>query len=320
MNRIPLWATLIPLAAGLGIYWWFWDGERTVFETALTEVLPEPVAVGGFPYRLEANLPARSFRHDGQYRFGLSAEGVQLNRQPWKQDLTTIGLLAPKVAWGAPGLDGATFDVASASAHASLRFDGARIARLSVVHTDARVTLPLLRAAATAPSFEWHFRETPATADPASRAPTFPEQAQIVLVADAIRFGGGDPLNLSAQVGVTSAAPVWDFAGWRQGGTVELRSLTLSDGHGDVLSASATGVAGSADPLRVSGTIRTVCPLSVQAALAGTPAPAKEYRTRKEVSFAFGGIGRDVQALLPPEGLPKLPLRQQEPPCPKITG
>ncbi|MFC3711653.1 hypothetical protein ACFOMD_03665 [Sphingoaurantiacus capsulatus] len=320
MSRIPLWATLIPLAVGLGAYWWYWDGERAIFEQALTGVLAEPAAVGGFPYRLEAGLPSVRFRHDGQYRFSVEAETGQLNRQPWKQDLTSIGLLKPKVVWSAPGLDGAVFQVESAEGHASLRLDGTRIARLSAVHNDARVTLPLLRATATAPSFEWHFRETPATADPASRAPTFPEQAQVVLVADAIRFGGGDPLNLSAQLGVTSAAPVWDFAGWRQGGTVELRSLTLSDGHGDILNASATGVAGSADPLRVSGTIRTVCPLTVQAALAGTPAPAREYRTRKEVSFAFGGIGRDVQALLPPEGLPKLPLRQQEPPCPKIVG
>lgn len=319
MRRLPLWTTLLPLVAGMAIYWWYWDREHDAFRQALTSLFGETVSVGGFPYRLEAEIAAPRLSHAGGYVFEARAERLRANRQPWRGNLTSVGLLKPSVLWRAPALEGASFSITSATAQTSLRLDRDRIVRLSTVHEDARVRLPLLPVAATASSFEWHFRETRAVPDPASRAPTFPEQAQLVLGGEGVRFAGGDPLALSAQIGITSAAPVWDLAGWRRGGTVELRSLTLADKHGELVTLTATGSATLSDPLRVAGTIDTVCPLSVQAAFAGAPPPAVEHRTRRPTRFGLGGRAGDI-ALLPSADRRPLPVRAQEPPCPKFVG
>ncbi len=319
MRRLPLWTSLLPLVVGLAVYWWYWDRERDAFARTLGAVFGEAVGVGGFPYRLEAEVAAPRLAHDGDYALEVSAERLRANRQPWGADLTSVGLLAPRLSWRVASLDGARFDVESATAQTSLRLDGDRIARLSTVHNEARVRLPLLPVAATATSFEWHFRETPAAPDPTSRAPTFPEQAQLVLGADGLRIGGGDPLKLTAQIGITASAPVWDLATWRRGGTVELRALTLADAHGEVLTLTATASATPTDPLRVAGTIDTVCPVSVRAAFAGMPVPAVEYRTRRSTRVAVGGRAGEI-ALLPSTERRPLPVRAQEPPCPRLTG
>jgi len=319
VKRVPLWTTLLPLIVGMAAYWWYWDREQDGFKQALTTVFGGDVSVGGFPYRLEAEVAAPRLSHAGAYVFEARAERLRANRQPWRGELTSVGLLKPSVLWRVPGLDGASFGVTSATAQTSLRLDQDRIVRLSTVHEDARVQLPLLPVAATATSFEWHFRETRSVPDPASRAPTFPEQAQLVIGGEGVRFAAGDPLTLSAQIGITSSAPVWDLAGWRRGGTVELRSLTLADAHGELLTLTATASGTLSDPLRIAGTIDTVCPLSVQAAVAGTAPPAVEYRTRRSTRFGFGGRAGDV-ALLPSTDRRPLPVRAQEPPCPKLVG
>jgi len=317
VKRFPLWTTLLPLVAGLAVYYWYWDRERAAFDQTLSAVFGEGISVGGFPYRLEAEIANPRLSHDGAYVFEARAERLRANRQPWGGDLTSVGLLEPSVTWRVPTLDGVALSVASATAQTSLRLDGDRVARLSTVHSDARVRLPLLPVAATATSFEWHFRETPAAPDPASRAPTFPEQAQLVLAGEGLRIGGGDPLSLSAQIGVTSSEPVWDLAGWRRGGTAELRALTLADAHGEVLTLTATGSAGATDPLRIAGTIDTVCPLTLAAAFAGTAPPGIEYRTRKPVKLAFGGTAGNIE-LVPLTERRQRPVRAQEPPCPKL--
>lgn len=158
MRRLPLWTTLLPLVAGMAIYWWYWDREHDAFRQALTSLFGETVSVGGFPYRLEAEIAAPRLSHAGGYVFEARAERLRANRQPWRGNLTSVGLLKPSVLWRAPGLDGASFSVSSATAQTSLRLDRDRIVRLSTVHEDARVRLPLLPVAATASSFEWHFR------------------------------------------------------------------------------------------------------------------------------------------------------------------
>ena len=318
MRRFPLWATLVPLVVGLAAYGWYWDRERDAFQQALAPLLGEDVSVGGFPYRLEAEVANPRLSHAGAYVLDARAARLQANRQPWGGTLTSIGLLQPSISWRVPGLDGATFEISAATAHSSLRLDGDRIVRLSNVHSDARVRLPLLPAAATASSFEWHFRETPAAPDPTSHAPTFPEQAQFVLAAEGLRFGKGDPLRMAAQIGLTSSAPIWDLTSWRRGGTAELRSLTLADGHGDILTLKATASATITAPLRLAGTIETVCPATVAAAFAGAPSPAREFRTRKPTQLAFGGAAGEIQLMLPTEQR-KLPVRAQEPPCPKLN-
>ena len=319
MKRLPLWTTLIPLAAGLAIYWWYWDRERATFEDRLAAVFGEGVSVSGFPYRLEADVREPRLRHDGQYALDIRADRAVVNRQPWRHSLSFVRLIEPWLQWRAPPL-GVGFDVASRTARASLRLDGDRIVRLSSVHDTAELRLPFVAALATAASFEWHFRETPAAPDPASRAPTFPEQAQVVLAAEGIRFGQGDPLKLAAQIGLTSGAPIWDLASWRRGGTIELRRVTLSDKTGEVATLIATGSASLTAPLRLAGTIETVCPMSVQAAFAGTAAPGREYRTRRPVKLGFGGAPGDLELLLPAGGPRRMPVRTQEPPCPRLAG
>ncbi len=319
MKRIPLWITLIPLVIGLAVYWWYWDAERDAFEAALEPVFGEGQApVNGFPYRLEAQITHPRWRRDGHYVLDLRADGLVVNRQPWREGLTFARALAPSVTWEAPGL-GARFGVRSPTAQASLHVVDGRITRLSAVHPDAQVTLPIVSVPATAASFEWHFRETPASPDPASRAPTFPEQAQVVLSGEGLRFRGGDPLTFEAQIGITSAAAIWDLASWRRGGTAELRSLMLADDKGEVVTVVATGSASLSDPLRILGTIETVCPFTVQAAFAGTPAPAREYRTRKPMKLSFGGPANNLQLMLPAGGSRKLPVRAQEKPCPVLV-
>lgn len=318
MRRLPLWTTLIPLVVGLAIYGWYWDRERDAFEASLAALFGEGVEVGGFPYRLEAEIAEPRLRHEGQYSLDVEADRAVINRQPWRDSLSFIRLVEPRLQWRAPALDiGA--GIASRTAQASLRLDGDRIARLSSVHAEAELQLPFVPAPATAESFEWHFRETPASPDPASRAPTFPEQAQLVLGAEGLRFGKGDPLKLAAQIGITSSAPIWDLASWRRGGTMELRRLTLSDATGEVATLVATGSASPTAPLRLAGTIETVCPLTVQAAFAGTAAPARELRTRRPVKLGFGGTPGDLELLLPAGGPRRLPVRAQEAPCPKLV-
>lgn len=320
MRRWPLWTTLLPLVAGLAIYWVYWDRERDAFEATLAPVFGDGRAtVGGFPYRLEAQVAGPRLAHDGQYRLDVRAESVVLNRQPWRETLTFARTLAPSLEWQAVGFDGATFTVRSATAEASLNLADGRIARLSTVHPDATVRLPFVPIPANAESFEWHFRETPAAPDPASRAPTFPEQAQLVMRAEALRFGRGDPLTFEAQLGVTSAAPIWDLAGWRRGGTFELRRVTLADKAGVIVAITATGSAGPAESLRIAGVIETVCPLSLRAAFAGTTALAREYRTRRPVKLGFSGPATDLRLTLPPGGLPRRPVRAQEAPCPILA-
>lgn len=319
MRRLPLWATLIPLIAGLAIYWWYWDRERTALETRLEALFGDGISVDGFPYRLEATIGEPRLQHDGQYVLDARAGRAVVNRQPWREALSFVRLIEPSLQWRAPVL-GIGVDVGSRTAQASLRLDRGRIVRLSSVHDTAQLRLPFVDIPATAKSFEWHFRETPSAPDPASRAPTFPEQAQLVLAADGIRFGNGDPLKLAAQIGLTSMAPIWDLASWRRGGTVELRRLTLSDATGEVATLIATGSASLAAPLRLAGTIETVCPITVQAAFAGTAAPEREYRTRRPVKLGFGGTRGDLELLLPAGGPRRMPVRAQEAPCPRLVG
>ena len=57
-RRIPLWVTLIPLAAGIAIWGWLWQGHEARLKADLAQVLPTgtKLETGGFPYRLEARI------------------------------------------------------------------------------------------------------------------------------------------------------------------------------------------------------------------------------------------------------------------------
>jgi hypothetical protein len=321
MRRLPLWTALLPLVIGIAVYWWYWDQQRAAFRTLLEAAFGEdqPFRVTGFPYRLEATFDRVMLRRQGfEWLAQLSAEGAIVNRQPWRPDLTILRLESPRALAGVPPLSSARLDLEGIESQTSLRWTDGRIARLSTEIGGARIALALLPETAIARRFELHFRETPTTLDPASRAPTFPRQAQLVLAGEALRFGGGDPLTFAAEAALTAPKSVRSFAAWRQGGTVELKRLTLADETGEVLAMSATLTPDEDGALRVAGAIDTVCPVSVEAAFAGRPAPAEERRARRPVRLAFQGTPGDYRLALPAAGLPRVPVRGQEPPCPVI--
>jgi hypothetical protein len=48
MRRVPLWVTLLPLIAGIGLYWYLWSGWARGFEAAIRPWLPAvPIGATG---------------------------------------------------------------------------------------------------------------------------------------------------------------------------------------------------------------------------------------------------------------------------------
>jgi hypothetical protein len=307
-HRPPLWLTLVPLLLGIGGWYLAWSGWRDRLETALVGLLPAgtELKVGGFPYRLEARTgPVRLERVDEAARATLAAEAMSVNRQPWRVDRQVINLVVPRVGLAVAGLRGATLGLEAPSAQASLRFDSGRIARASAVFEAAHLTAGLVPVPVRAERLEVHVRETPATVT-ADRSATFPVQAQLVLAAEALRLGAGDPVRLSAALDLTAGAPVRSVAAWRAGGTAEVARV------------SGTFSPGADGRLLFAGTVETVCPASVRAALLGGP-PVTEKRTRKPVRFALTGVpGELAEPEAPRRGAVAPPVRGQAPDCPRL--
>ncbi len=315
-RRFPLWLTLVPLIAAVGGYWWLWSGYRDALRVELVRVLPgRAVAIGGFPYRLEATVatPDRASRAP-DIAARASASRAVLNRGPWQPDLTIVRAVEPRVVGRIPALAVSGLGIAAPSSETSVHLasDGS-VARLSTVFARPRVDLALLAAPLTAETLEVHVRETPGrTSEPWS--PTLPERAQVVLAGQGVRIGGGAPLTLAADLRVTGAARLVDYAHWAGQGSVLVRGLTLSDPTGEVLRLDATLVASGGVP-RASGTILTVCPASVRAAFAAAPR-VSEQRLRLPVRLTLGG----APGAWTLGGLPDAPraVRSQQPPCPAL--
>jgi len=315
MRRFPLWLTVVPLIAAVAGYYWYWTGQRDAFRAEIARVLPgQSLSVGGFPYRLEATVgrPSRaSLAPDIDAR--VSAAQAILNRGPFQRDLTVVRTTDPRVVARIPALAASGLSIAAKTALSSLHLDKAGvIARLSTVFEAARIDLGLLGSSVTARGFEMHIRETPGRL-PEPWSPTLPERAQVVLVGEGVRLGTAAPLRLAADLRVTGPAKLVDYARWAGKGSVEVRGLTLADATGEVLRLDATMVAAAGRP-RATGTIVTPCPLSVQAALAGTR--VSEERLRIPVKLAFGGSpGAWTLAGVPAPGRP---VRAQQPACPAL--
>lgn len=318
-RRIPLWATLIPLVLGIAVWGFIWRGHEAQFEADLKKVLPADADIdaGGFPYRLEARLGDVKLEHrDAALELGLAASDATINRVPWQRDRQVITMGASQARAALTPLQGASMVVDAPEALASLRLDGARIARLSVVWQKPAIRTELFAAPIKANSFEAHLRETPAEGAPAS-GPRLPTQAQLVLAGTAVRFGAGAPLKLAVDSEMTGPGPITSLAGWEQGGTAEIRSATLSDKTGEVARLSATLVE-EEGRLRIAGTVETVCPATVRAAIAGTQAP-REMRSRVPEKIAIGGTLPGGMTAAPRDASkPPPPVRGQEPPCPKL--
>lgn len=315
MTRVPLWLTVVPLALGGAVYWHFWSGWRDTLRTDLAAVMPGTAAtIGGFPYRLEAETAAPRYTLAGPVRLTLDAVRARANRNPWQRDLTVIRSESPGASIAVPELAGASVHAAAATSVASLHLGPSGIARLSTVMTALKATTGLFAAPITADRFEVHLRETRARSNEAWSA-TPPQQAQIVLTGKGVRFGAGAPLGLDLDAGITATSPLHSFAGWADGGTVEIRSAVLSDATGEVarLVASAVPTAGT---VRLTGTVTTVCPVTVAAAMSRS-APPREPRLRNAVRLAFGGTpGFFVVAPMPTDA--PTAVRAQLPPCPRI--
>ena len=319
-RRVPVWVTLLPLAAAITAYFLWWDGQRDLMRAELARVLPGvAIETGGFPYRLQANLGPTALRRDRPASFlEARASAVEIDRQPWNAELSIIAAREPRLEVAADGIAGARLDIEGGFARASLNTAGGRLQRLSLGVDGARVWLAALAVPARAERFELHVRETPSAAAPGARA-TPPRQAQVVVRATALRLDGGDPLALVATLDVTAARPLAGVRAWAAGGTIELERLTLADATGTVAELRATAVPRRDGRLMLAGTVTTLCPRTVLAAFAGR-VPAAEYRARRPTRIAFSGLAGAVRPAIDEAGLGVLPVRRQLPPCPRLRG
>ncbi|MFN7176941.1 MAG: 1-acyl-sn-glycerol-3-phosphate acyltransferase [Thermaurantiacus sp.] len=319
-RRVPLWTTLVPLVA-FGIGWWLvWDGYRDRLVAEVSGLVPEGTRIesGGWPYRLAVRVsPVAADRQDVALVTALEASAITVHQVPWQPNRMVLNLDGPRGSARLTPLSGAFVRVRAPSAQASLRREGGRILRLSSVWERAEIESGLVAAPVRAEAFEAHLRETPANL-PSGTAPRGPTQASFVLRGRDMRFAGGDPLVVIVEADVTASRPVASLAGWVEDGTVELGRVTISDHHGEVARLEATLVPDGRGGLTIAGTVETVCPASVRAALAAA-APVSELRARRPVTLPLSGTlpgGVMVPAADP--GRPPPPVRGQEPPCPRL--
>ncbi len=313
-RRIPLWLTLVPLFAAGGLYFLLWRGWADAFEAELAQWLPaETLVIGGFPYRLEASVANPAVQLGEVVALRAGAAAARINRGPWQRELTVVRLEAPRVsATVSPAIRAS---VEARSATASINWGEGRLRRQSTIFQAARVRLGGSPVPITADTLEMHLRERADPSAPAS-SPSFAPRGQLVLAGTRLRLAGSDALTMAAEVLATGAARLTGYDRWAQGGTLELTSLTLSDGHGEVVSASATLVPRERTGLQVAGTLTTVCPNAVAAAFAGT-APPREKRLRVPLRLAFSGP-YEALSLAPLPDLSRRPRRDQQPDCPRL--
>ena len=313
IRRWPLLLALLPLLLGLGVYGQLWRGWADGFETTLARWFPgaRPVATG-FPYRLEAELADVALAHDGGVAVGVKADRLRLNRGPWRPELTVFQ--GQGVALFAR-LGGLTPRLASAVGTASLKLDGDRLARLSIVLPAARGSFGL-GPDAVAEQVELHVREL---AGSPQGGGVLPPRGQLVLNMAGLQLGQGAPISLAGEATVRGPRRLDDYRRWATGGGSVDATLAGSDATGELFALAAT-IVSLEGGLRLAGTITTMCPLAVQAALAGAD-PPREFRLRAPVRLA-------VETTLPaggPVALSGLPAdlesrarRRQLPPCPRL--
>lgn len=313
-RRWPLLLSLLPLGLGLAVYGQMWRDWAAGFETTLSAWFPgQHPAVGGFPYRLEAEMAGVSRRHDGTVRLAMAVDRLRLNRGPWRSELTVLQGQGIRLS---AGLGALAPRVAAAAGNASLKLDGDRLARLSIVLPGARGNFglgPDFRA----DSLELHARDRAGKADANGQA--LPPRGQLVMNGAGLALGQGAPISVTADATVRAAAPLRDYTRWAAaGGSIDL-SLTGGDATGELFKLDATLVP-LGTGLRLAGTISTVCPLAVQAALNGAAPPA-EARLRAPVRLSVETAlpaGGPVALSGLPADLATRPRRGQLPPCPRL--
>ncbi len=315
IRRLPLWLTLVPLLAGIGLYWWLWAGWARDFQAVLQGWLPgATVDITGFPYRMEANVERPRLAGGDAVKLAASADRARINRGPWQPELTVIGTDRPQFsATVSPAI---AVSIAGKSAASSVKVVEGRLVRLSTVIEAATARLGFTPLAITADTLELHLRERrDAAGVPGS--PVGAPRGQLVLAGQRLRLGGGDALTFNADMLVTGDARLTAYDAWARGGTVEVKRFTLADASGEVASVKATLVPQGRGGLRVAGTIDTICPASIAAALAAAP-PVSEKRLRAPVRLRFEGVAGAVTLAGMPADLATRATRGQLPPCPVL--
>ncbi len=314
------WMVLLPLGLGGLLWFWLWHGYSSGLRTELGRWLspPSTIETSGFPYRLEADIAnARLSRESAALALHLQAQTAIVNRIPWEKNRQVIAAVEPRLSLAAKHLAGASLGIHAPYARASLRTEKGRIARLSIVWTKPAMTSGLFATRATASQLETHLRETP-TFGNIGPSPTGPVQAEVEISGQQLRLGGSAPLALELAAAVTADAPLVSFGQWANGGTIEISHATLSDNSGDIATLKATIVPDGLGGLRIAGTIDTVCPQSVRAALGDLPA-VSERRLRRPARIAFSGtLPGSVSASPADATATSLPVRAQLPPCPVL--
>lgn len=325
MRRLPLWLMLVPLVAAVLVYWLLWSGWADAFRNRVTAWLPgSEIAVSGFPYRIETSVGQPRLQGSDTVAYSLSASRAIINQGPWQPELTVVRTTAPRASIAVGGTRAATamrVDLGGISALTSINVAGGRLVRLSTVIEAARGRIGVITPPLAADTLEIHLREV-AGRLPEPWSPTLPGQGQAVISAERLRIGGGDALTLKSDMAITGAARLTGFARWASGGTVELRTLTLADAHGDVATVKATLAPVGLTGVRMTGTISTVCPEAVVAAFTAGPAP-KALRLRAPLQLAFdasAGPAAFVNVTGVPNDLASRPRRAREAACPVIRG
>jgi hypothetical protein len=312
-RRLPLWLTLVPLlAAGLG-YGWLWQGWARAFEAEVGALIGRPVTARGFPYRLEANLPAPRLALGEAVRITLEAASATLNRGPWRPELSVVRLEAPRASIEVGPFIGATLQARSGVA--SVNWGEGRLRRQSSVLQAVTLRLAGTPLALSADTLELHLREQQGAPLPAT-SPTREARGQLVASGTRSRISGSDPLTLSAEIIATGPERLASYDRWSPTGTLELTRLSLTDGHGEILSAAATLIPQRRERLRLAGTLETVCPETVAAAFEGRTAPP-EQRLRVPLRLAFEGP-LEAPLLAPLPSLAGRPRRAQMAACPTL--
>ncbi len=313
-RRWPLWLTLVPLVAGIAFYATLWSGWAEEFRASVAQWLPAAkLTITGFPYRLEANVAAPQLSGGDVVRLSASAATARINRGPWQPDVTVIGTEAPRFAAMVSPVISA--EVTGKTALSSVHVDAGKLARLSSVVEAAQGRIGLSPVAIAADTLEIHLRERHDVATPAS--PTGPARGQAVVTGARLRFGEGDALTFAAYMLVTGPARLAGYDRWAQSGTIEVTGVTLADAHGEVARLVGTLAPVGRDTLQMAGTISTICPLNIAAALAAAP-PVTEKRLRAPVLLAFQGRAGAVVLAPPPADLARRPVRGQMPDCPAL--
>jgi hypothetical protein len=315
--RWPLFVALLPLLLGLAVYGGLWRGWAAEYETTLARWFPGTAAsVSGFPYRLEAELADVALPHDGAVQLGFAAARLRLNRGPWRPELTVLQGQGIRLN---AALGGLAPHVAAAAGTASLKLDAGRLARLSIMLPASSGSFGL-GPDFTAESLELHAREMlglkDAAADP--RSPRLPAQGQLVIGATGLRLGQGAAISLDGEAQVRGGARLTDYQRWAGSGSIDV-TLAGRDATGELFALTATLVP-VGQQLRLAGTIATVCPLAVQAALNGSVPPAEQrlrapVRLTLETALPAGG---PVAISGVPADLATRPRRGQLPACPRL--